>query len=233
MCVADCVLCVWAFGSWCVSRCPIFNRVSLCVCCWLCFVCVSIWILVCVKMSQSFGNSLSRCPIFRQVTLSSFVLVCVCVCCWVSGCPILWQQPVKWPSWTECVCVCVLPTVTVHCVCGHSYHPRCCYTVAYCNVFTWFYLCYFRPIISSGWLLLGMGLLCSKFCLVFYCTLPIIRANCSLNFTPLFSPKCLYSHHKRGKVHPTSEGALYLWIDITFLLSSPEELSVAVSEFSV
>ena len=69
----------------------------LCVC--VC-VCVSgrLGRRVC-QDAPSFGNSLSRCSIFRQVTLLSSV--CVCVCVWVfgsscmSGCSILWQQPVK------------------------------------------------------------------------------------------------------------------------------------------
>ena len=90
---------------------------------------------VCQDVS-SFRNSLSRCVIFRQVTrpcIHSFVLVlvcvtvCMCVCtgslC-LSGCFIVWQQPVKMfhlssgdPSvYTLFVLVFVCVTV---CVCMH------------------------------------------------------------------------------------------------------------------
>ena len=117
-------VCVWAFGSLCMSGCSIlwqqpvkmFHLSSgdpfvLCVC-----MCVSgrLGPRVC-QDAPSFGNSLSRCSIFRQVTLLSSV----CVCVWafgslcMSGCSILWQQPVKMfhlssgDPFVLCVCICV------------------------------------------------------------------------------------------------------------------------------
>ena len=84
----------------------------------------SVYVYVCVpgrlgprvcQDAPSFGNSLSRCSIFRQVTLLSSV----CVCVWafgslcMSGCSILWQQPVKMfhlssgDPFVLCVCMCV------------------------------------------------------------------------------------------------------------------------------
>ena len=109
-----------SFGN-SLSRCSIFRQVTLlssvCVC-----VCVSgrLGPRVC-QDAPSFGNSLSRCSIFRQVTLLSSVCVCVCVCLCVwafgsscmSGCSILWQQPVKMfhlssgDPFVLCVYVCV------------------------------------------------------------------------------------------------------------------------------
>ena len=77
--------------------------------CYLCaasrYICLSGCLGPCVcQDAPSFGISLSRCSILRQVTL--FVLcVCMCVCMYVcvwvfgslcmSGCSILRQQPVK------------------------------------------------------------------------------------------------------------------------------------------
>ena len=131
VCVCICV-CVRAFGSLCMSGCSILRQQPvkmfylssgdpfvLCVC-----MCVSG--RLCPHVCQdapSFGNSLSRCSIFRQVTLSScvcmYVCVYVCVCvgalgslC-MSGCSILWQQPVKMfhlssgDPFVLCVCICV------------------------------------------------------------------------------------------------------------------------------
>ena len=89
-------------------------------------LCVYVCVYVCVsgrlcprvcQDAQSFGNSLSRCSIFRQVTLSS--CICMCVCTWafgsscMSGCSILSQQPVKMfhlslgDPFVLCVCICV------------------------------------------------------------------------------------------------------------------------------
>ena len=69
---------------------------------------------------SSFGNSLSRCSIFRQVTLLSCVCVCVymCVCLGVRVLVYVrmfhpWQQPVKMfhlssgDPFVLCVCMCV------------------------------------------------------------------------------------------------------------------------------
>ena len=90
-----------SFGN-SLSRCSIFRQVTLCPLCVYVFVyvCVSGRLGPCIcQDAPSFGNSLSRCSIFRQVTLLSSV--CVCVCVWafgslcMSGCSILWQQPVK------------------------------------------------------------------------------------------------------------------------------------------
>ena len=55
---------------------PFVLWVCMCVC-----VCVSgrLGPRVC-QDAPSFGNSLSRCSIFRQVTLLSSVCVCVCMC---------------------------------------------------------------------------------------------------------------------------------------------------------
>ena len=116
-------VCVWASGSLCMSGCSILWQQpvkmfhlssgdllsSVCV-----YVCVSgrLGPRVC-QDAPSFGNSLSRCSIFRQVT--PFVL---CVCVWafgslcMSGCSILWQQPVKMfhlssGDLLSSVCVCV------------------------------------------------------------------------------------------------------------------------------
>ena len=96
-------------------------------CCYLCaasrYICLSgrLGPRVC-QDAPSFGNSLSRCSIFRQVTLLSSVCVCVrikCVCVWafgsscMSGCSILWQQPVKMfhllsgDPFVLCVCMCL------------------------------------------------------------------------------------------------------------------------------
>ena len=104
-----------SFGN-SLSRCSIFRQVALlssvCVC-----VCVPgrLGPRVC-QDAPSFSNSLSRCSIFRQVTLLSSVCVCVCLgfgsSC-MSGCSILWQQPVKMfhlssgDPFVLCVCICV------------------------------------------------------------------------------------------------------------------------------
>ena len=90
--VCVCV-CVWAFGSLCMSGCSILRQQPvkmfhlssgdpfvLCVC-----VYVSGRLGPCVcQDAPSFGNSLSRCSIFCQVTLSSSVCLStsmfVCVC---------------------------------------------------------------------------------------------------------------------------------------------------------
>ena len=85
-------------------------------------MCVSGRLGPCVcQDALSFGNSLSRCSIFRQVTLLSSVCVCVgafgSLC--MSGCSILRQQPVKMfhlssgDPFVLCVCLCV-------CVSGRS-----------------------------------------------------------------------------------------------------------------
>ena len=97
VCVCICV-CVWAFESSCMSGCSILRQQPvkmfhlssgdpfvLCVCVFV-YVCVSgrLGPRVC-QDAPSFGNSLSRCSIFRQVTLLSSVCVCVCICVCVSG----------------------------------------------------------------------------------------------------------------------------------------------------
>ncbi len=73
-------------------RCPPFicTRLLAYALCFLVCPCV------CQDVS-SFGNSLSRCVIFRQVARSfvSLCFVCCSVCIGLSGCFILWQQPVK------------------------------------------------------------------------------------------------------------------------------------------
>ena len=81
----------------CVSTSSVYFC-NLCAASW--YICLSGHLGPCVcQDAPSFGNSLSRCSIFRQVTLLSSV--CICVCVWafgsscMSGCPILWQQPVK------------------------------------------------------------------------------------------------------------------------------------------
>ena len=89
MCVC---VCVWAFGSLCMSGCSILWQQpvkmfhlssgdllsSVCVC-----VSGRLGPRVC-QDAPSFGNSLSRCSIFRQVTLLSSVCLStsrfVCVC---------------------------------------------------------------------------------------------------------------------------------------------------------
>ena len=85
----------------------------LCVCI---YVCVSgrLGPRVCLD-APSFGNSLSRCSIYRQVSLLSSV----CVCVWtfgsscMSGCSILRQRPVKMfhlssgDPFVLCVCTCL------------------------------------------------------------------------------------------------------------------------------
>ena len=89
--------CVWAFGSWYKSGWSILWQqpvkmlhlssgdpfvLCVCMCVYMC-VCLSVWVLNCVcQDTPSFGNSLSRCSIFRQVTLLSSVCMCVymCVC---------------------------------------------------------------------------------------------------------------------------------------------------------
>ena len=107
-------------------------QLTMCMCvsppdfCFLCaaswYICLSGRLGPCVcQDAPSFGNSLSRCSIFLQVTLLSSVCVCVCICVCVwafgslcmSGCSILWQQPVKMfhlssgDPFVHCVCVCV------------------------------------------------------------------------------------------------------------------------------
>ena len=103
-----------SFGN-SLSRCSIFRQVTLLSSVYV-YVCVSgrLGPRVC-QDAPSFGNSLSRCSIFRQVTLLSSV----CVCVWafgslcMSGCSILWQQPVKMfhlssgDPFVLCVCMCV------------------------------------------------------------------------------------------------------------------------------
>ena len=96
---------------------------------YFCYLCAASWYIClsgrlgpCVcQDAPSFGNSLSRCSIFRQVALLSSVCVCVCicVCAWAFGsscmseCSILRQQPVKMSHLSSgdpfvlCVCVCV------------------------------------------------------------------------------------------------------------------------------
>ena len=106
-------------------------------CCYLCaasrYICLSgrLGPRVC-QDAPSFGNSLSRCSILRQVTLLSSVCVCVCICVCVwafgsscmSGCSILWQQPVKMfhlssgDPFVLCVCMCV-------CVCVWAFGSSC------------------------------------------------------------------------------------------------------------
>ena len=111
VCVCICV-CVWAFGSSCMSGCSILRQqpvkmfhlssgdpfCPLCVC-----VCVSGRLGPCVcQDAPSFGNSLSRCSIFRQVTLSSSVclstsmFVCVCQHLFVS----------EGDGWVYIQCIC-------------------------------------------------------------------------------------------------------------------------------
>ena len=85
------------------------------------YICLSGCLGPCVCQDAPSFGSLSRCSIFRQVTLLSSVYVCVyvCVCVWafgslcMSGCSILRQQPVKMfhlssgDPFVLCVCMCV------------------------------------------------------------------------------------------------------------------------------
>ena len=102
-------MCVWTFGSLCMSGCSILRQQPvkmfhlssgdpfvLCVC-----VCVSgrLGPRVCQDV-PSFGNSLSRCSIFRQVTLLSSVCACMCV-------PVKMFHLSSGDPFVLCVCMCV------------------------------------------------------------------------------------------------------------------------------
>ena len=125
MCVC---VCVWAFGSSCMSGCSILWQqpvkmfhlssgdpfvLCVCMCVYMC-VCGRLGPRVC-QDAPSFGDSLSRCSIFRQVTLLSSVCVCACVCIWAFGSSCrsgFQQQPVKMfhlssgdPLSSVCVCL--------------------------------------------------------------------------------------------------------------------------------
>ena len=123
------VVCVWVLGprvghyapsfDESLSRCSIFRQVTLlssvCVC-----VCLGVWVLVYVRMLHP---SATAC---QDVPCDPFVLyVYVCVCVWafvsscMSGCSILWQQPVKMfhlslgDPFVLCVYMCVCLDVLV------------------------------------------------------------------------------------------------------------------------